>query len=226
MTWTDGGWPIIGNNGYVELEMEDILPATQKPISELFVDFGRNLENYPLLKLRVPKNDCFIQKNYARKLILVGEEDINTPLGHPTLLAVRQSSFDCIFKAELELSSLEGKAGITAWLRTDYHYRLEIRRNGNSIICSLFRHVHDFEAKTAELILDAKNTSSVRLTMDIKPESYSFLVNDTLVDSCSYAGLTTTCALGNCFTGTLLGIYAEHGKATFVEGMRLVPRGC
>lgn len=227
VTWTDDGWPMIGNNGYVEIEMEDILPAVQKPVSELFVDFGRKLEDYPLLKPRVPKNDCFIQCNDSNNLVLVGTEDINTPLGHPTLLAVRQNSFDCSFKAKLDLSSLKGTAGVVAWLRTDYHYRMEIHRNDNRIFCSLIRHIHDFEAKTAEITLDTADLSSVvLLTIDIKPETYSFHVNDTLIDNCSYAGLTTNCALGNCFTGTLLGIYAEHGKATFVEGMRLVPRGC
>ena len=69
--------------------------------------------------------------------------------------------------------------------------------------------------------MDADGSSSVTLTMEVRPESYSFHVNGNLVDTCSYAGLTTTCVLGNCFTGTLLGIYAEHGKATFLEGITL-----
>lgn len=221
VTWTEDGWPIIGNDGKVEIEMEDILPVQQKDQKTLFVDFGKSLSDFPLLKVRAPKNDCFILHNDEKKLILVGEEDINTPLGHPTFLALRQNSFSCKFKTELDVTTLEGTAGIAAWLRTDYHYRLGIRKNDGRLSCTLVRHVHDFEARTAELELDADGTSSVTLTMEVRPESYSFHVNGNLVDTCSYAGLTTSCVLGNCFTGTLLGIYAEHGKATFLEGITL-----
>ena len=221
VTWTEDGWPIIGNDGKIEIEMEDILPVRQKEQNTLFVDFGKNLSDFPLLKVRAPKNDCYILHNNAKKLILVGEEDINTPLGHPSLLTLRQNSFNCTFKATLDIITLEGTAGIAAWLRTDYHYRLGITKKGGKLSCALTRHVHDFEAKTAELELDANGASSVTLTMVIRPESYSFHVNGTPVDTCSYAGLTTSCVLGNCFTGTLLGIYAEHGKATFLNGITL-----
>ena len=221
VTWTEDGWPIIGNDGKIEIEMEDILPVRQKEQNTLFVDFGKNLSDFPLLKVRAPKNDCYILHNNAKKLILVGEEDINTPLGHPSLLNLRQNSFNCTFKATLDIITLEGTAGIAAWLRTDYHYRLGITKKGGKLSCALTRHVHDFEAKTAELELDANGASSVTLTMVIRPESYSFHVNGTPVDTCSYAGLTTSCVLGNCFTGTLLGIYAEHGKATFLNGITL-----
>lgn len=221
VTWTEDGWPIIGNDGKIEIEMEDILPVRQKEQNTLFVDFGKNLSDFPLLKVRAPKNDCYILHNNAKKLILVGEEDINTPLGHPSLLTLRQNSFNCTFKATLDIITLEGTAGIAAWLRTDYHYRLGITKKGGKLSCALTRHVHDFEAKTAELELDADGASSVTLTMVIRPESYSFHVNGTPVDTCSYAGLTTSCVLGNCFTGTLLGIYAEHGKATFLNGITL-----
>lgn len=221
VTWTEDGWPIIGNDGKIEIEMEDILPVRQKEQNTLFVDFGKNLSDFPLLKVRAPKNDCYILHNNAKKLILVGEEDINTPLGHPSLLTLRQNSFNCTFKATLDIITLEGTAGIAAWLRTDYHYRLGITKKGGKLSCALTRHVHDFEAKTAELELDANGASSVTLTMVIRPESYIFYVNGTPVDTCSYAGLTTSCVLGNCFTGTLLGIYAEHGKATFLNGITL-----
>ena len=221
VTWTDDGWPIIGNNTQLELEMDDILPASQKLEKALTVDFRNDISEYPLLKLRVPKESCYIQDKEKRKLRLVGENDINTALGHPTMLALRQTSFTSTFTTELEIHSLEGTAGSVAWLRTDYHYRLALKMKDNLLTCRLIRHVHDFEAVTAEQTLDISAQDSVELTIKTTPESYSFFVNGTMIDSCSYAGLTTSCALGNCFTGTLLGIYAEHGNAVFLDGMKM-----
>ena len=84
----------------------------------------------------------------------------------------------------------------------------------------MIRHVHDFEAETSSLQIE-DNGKDISLSIRIEPESYSFFVEDKLVDSCSYAGLTTGCALGNCFTGTLLGVFAENGKAVFKDGLNL-----
>ena len=38
VTWTQDGWPVIGDNGHVELEMQDIVPALQRKKDSLFVD--------------------------------------------------------------------------------------------------------------------------------------------------------------------------------------------
>lgn len=220
VTWTSDGWPVIGENGHVELQMPDIIPAAQKRQERLFIPFSDDMSCHPVLKIRVPKEDCYLQDRKLRTLTLIGEEPINTALGHPTLLAVRQTSFSQTFTAKLETSSLEGNAGVVAWLRTDYHYRLSVLRKGGFIVCSMIRHVHDFEAETSSLQIE-DNGKDISLSIRIEPESYSFFVEDKLVDSCSYAGLTTECALGNCFTGTLLGVFAENGKAVFKDGLDL-----
>ena len=220
VTWTDDGWPIIGNNGFVELEMADILSAAHKESPEMSVDFSRNLSEYPLLKLRVPKDECYIPDKAVRKLTLVGQDALSTPLGHPTMLALRQPSFSCELSTELDISTLEGNAGIATWLRTDHNYRLGISKADGSLLCRLTRRAHDFEAHTAEVAMDDPGTS-VELSVKITPKSYNFYVNNVLIDSCHYANLTTSCALGNCFTGTLLGIFAENGRATFRDGIRL-----
>ncbi|MBR2282671.1 MAG: glycoside hydrolase family 43 protein, partial [Spirochaetales bacterium] len=116
VSWTDDGWPVIGQNGLVELEMPDVVKARQKDPKPLEMDFSKDLSAYPYLKLRVPKDSCYIQDKEKRTLTLKGEDKLDTPLGHPTMLLFRQTQFNQVFTAKLDATSLEGTAGVTAWL--------------------------------------------------------------------------------------------------------------
>ncbi|MBP5162601.1 MAG: family 43 glycosylhydrolase [Spirochaetales bacterium] len=220
VTWTDDGWPVIGDNGHVELEMPDIVPAKQRKRDPLFIDFRKDLSFYPLFKLRVPKDECYIQDAEAGSMALDGQDRLETPLGHPTMLLVRQPEFNTVFSARLDTSSLEGTAGVCAWLQTNYHARLEIRKENGKTTASMYRHIHDFGALSAEKEITGC-TDSIGLRIVTTRESYEFYAGDQLVDSISYAGLTTGCTCGNCFTGTLLGIFAQDGKAVFLDGINV-----
>ncbi|NCB26720.1 MAG: glycoside hydrolase family 43 protein, partial [Bacteroidia bacterium] len=59
VTWIDD-WPIIGSQGHVELSYP-LLSDPPKQLRELVVDFSRPLAEYPLLKVRLPKSDCYVQ---------------------------------------------------------------------------------------------------------------------------------------------------------------------
>ena len=222
VTWTDDGWPVIGDHGHVELEMPDILPVVQRPRKPLFIDFRKPLTQYPLLKLRVPNDDCYIQQMMSGRLTLSGGEPLNTPLGHPTMLAVRQPDFETVFTARLDLKDLEGTAGVCAWLQTNYHVRLGIRKEQGNVICSVSRHIHDLDVMTQENAIGNCPKDAIELKIITNREYYEFFAAGLSVAKVHYAGLTTGCTCGNCFTGTLLGIYAENGDAVFVDGISVI----
>ena len=221
VTWTADGWPVIGDGGHVELEMPDIVPAKQKERQDQFVDFRKPLSDYPVLKVRVPKDECYIQNKKTGEITLVGQERLETPLGHPTMLLIRQPEFKSELIVKLDLSRLKGTAGVCAWLQTNYHARMGIRKNSAGIAASMYRHVHDLGTVTKEKEIAVCN-DSIELRIITTREHYEFYAAGVLVDRISYAGLTTGCTCGNCFTGTLLGIYAEEGEAVFIDGMRLM----
>lgn len=216
VTWT-GGWPVIGDNGYVELEY-DIGPE-QKEVKDYSFSFDKDLSTYPYLKVRVRKDECYIQDKVKKTLTLIGEEPINTFLGHPTLLAFRQRGFHEKMEVILDTSTLIGRTGIASWLSSDYHYRLECKKEDEHLSISLIRHLHDFEAVTEQMALPF--TPTLRLTIISDEEFYYFYAAKHLVGKASVYGLANESTMYNTFTGALFAIYAEQGKATFIDEVHM-----
>lgn len=210
--WVDG-WPIIGDEGQLELEIADD-KIDSRHEDTLFVDFEKDLSNYPLLSLRE-------QCEYAldgNTLTLIGKEDISTPLASPSMLFIRQTEFCSSFKATLEPSSIEGEAGVVAWLTNLYYYKLAVTKEKASLLIM----VHGFEALKAEIAIE--ETKPAELEIDTSKDEYSFFVNGQALGSASYAGLCPEASLEMLFTGVLFGIYAERGKATFLKGIERTDR--
>ncbi|MCQ2412222.1 MAG: glycoside hydrolase family 43 protein [Sphaerochaetaceae bacterium] len=210
VSW-ENGWPMVGDHGFVELENAE--GPEQKDSRDYSVCFDRTLEHYPYLKVRVPKEDCYQLDLKAKSLTLMGEEPINTPLGHPTLLAFRQKGLNESMKATLDQTKLEGTAGIASWLSCDYHYRLQVTKSKTENVVSLIRHLHDFEAVTEQISLPIAD--SVELEIQSDDEFYHFYADGHFVGKASVYGLASEGTMYNTFTGALFAIYAENGKATF-----------
>ena len=122
-------------------------------------------------------------------------------------------------EAILSISDLEGRAGIASWLSSDYHYRLEIKKTKKHVGASLIRHIHDFEATTKKIMLPILNDVKLAITSD--ENYYYFFVNGIFLDKASVYGLSQEGTMYNSFTGALFAIYAEEGKATFLEGITM-----
>lgn len=214
--WKDN-WPMIGDEGKVELSYATGPDCIDN--DDYSVQFSKPIASWHSLKVRKPKDNCYIINTKEKKLILVGEENINTPLAHPTLLAFRQRGFHEKMEAILSISNLEGRAGIASWLSSDYHYRLEIKKTKKHVVASLVRHIHDFEATTKKMLLPILN--DVKLTITSDENYYYFFVNGIFLDKASVYGLSQEGTMYNSFTGALFAVYAEEGKATFLEGITM-----
>ncbi len=221
VTWKNG-WPIIGNDGFVELEM-DIPGVNSVDVNDYSVDFSKDYKSYPYLKVRVPKDECYIQDRRARTLTLIGEDRISKELGHPTLLAFRQRGFYDSMKVTLANCKQDffSTAGITVFLNSDYHYRISVFRGKETTEFRLIRHIHDFEAETE---FYAEKTSYCHYsTLEIRatPEEYYFYVNDQLLGKAVTAGIAPNNTMNGAFTGVLFALFAENGKAVFNRGIEL-----
>lgn len=119
----------------------------------------------------------------------------------------------------LDTSTLKGTAGIASWLSSDYHYRLECKKDDVNLNISLIRHLHDFEAVTEQLTLPLSTT--LRLTITSDEDFYYFYADSQLVGKASVYGLANESTMYNTFTGALFAIYAENGKATFIDEIHM-----
>ena len=214
--WKDG-WPVIGENGNVELEYA--CGPEMKTGGDYSVSFSEELEKYPYLKVRVPKDDCYSLDKEKRTLTLHGDDPINLSLGHPTMLLFRQKGFSERMSATLNLRALTGDAGITVFLSSDYHYRLQVRKDGEKIYVSLIRHIHDFEAETETVTLPFTDTLTLEIESD--DENYFFWAGGKFLGKATVYGLAAEGCMNMCFTGALFGVYAEQGDAVFVNGIKM-----
>ena len=214
--WKDG-WPVIGDGGNVELMYE--CGPEQKTENDYSVSFTEKLDKYPCLKVRVPKDDCYSLDTEKRTLTLHGDDDINTPLGHPTMLLFRQRGLRERMSVKLEEETLTGRAGITSFLSESYHYRMEVKKDGEKIYVSLIRHIHDFEAVTESITLPLTDTLALEIESD--DENYFFYAGGRLLGKATVYGLAAEGCMNMCFTGALFGVYAENGDAVFLDGIKM-----
>lgn len=213
VTWEED-WPVIGNRGMVELG--------DRRAMDLFIDFSQDLDDYPLLKVRAPKKECYIQDTDQANLILQGEQRLSTNGGSPTLLAVRQAEFCSTFEAQLDTGNLTAKAGVVAWYNSDYHVKLEVHKLENGTLSiSLIHQIHDLEARSESILLDQNQNLPLFLHIVSDTEHYHFYCNGHKIGSASIACLCTEATMYMTFTGNLFGIYAEEGRAIFKEGLML-----
>lgn len=215
--WKDG-WPVIGDGGKVELEYD--VPDEVKVEKDYSVSFAFDIEKYPYLKIRVPKNECYVLDKDKKTLKLHGDENINKDLGHPTMLLFRQRGFNERMSVSLSLPSLTGKAGITAFLSSDYHYRMEVEKDGERVSVSLIRHIHDFEAVT-ERISFKETDDTLSLSIISDDENYRFFVSNMPLGEATVYGLAAEGCRNMCFTGSLFGIYSAEGDAVFLDGIEM-----
>lgn len=209
--WVDG-WPVIGNAGVIDCAHQ---AAMNRKVLEysMTISFSERLETYPFLKVRSPKPECY--KLGDNTLTLVGEERLTAELGRPTLLALRQRQFLSRFEATIELSALEGKAGVVAWYNSDYFLCLKIRKDTeHPILAEVVSCVHGFEAVVARKQITG-HQERLLLSCTTDTERYTFWIEDKMIGSAPVASLCTETTMYMTFTGVLLGIFAEEGSATF-----------
>ena len=210
VSWEDG-WPVIGDGGKVELEMESpVETVRRRPFS---FSSSCDIDASPLLRLRARHRDYYDME--GGELALHGGEGLSEPLGEPAALLMRQEDFDISFSAVLRTdATLSGRAGVTVFYSCDYHADILCERTDGGIAISLRRHIHDLEAVQGRIILPGR--SSVRLEMKADRERYTFYADGHSIGSASTASFATEGTMYMTFTGTLVGIFAEGGDARFI----------
>jgi alpha-N-arabinofuranosidase len=129
IAWVDG-WPVVGSNGTLSLEMEaDCLP--EQPFKP---EPARDDFNAPALRpcwnyVRNPVEKHYSLTDRPGWLRLTASPVTLTEVGNPTLLARRQEHMNGRFAALCDFRPLEGEeAGLTIRVDEFHHYELAVTR--------------------------------------------------------------------------------------------------
>ncbi len=217
VTFKDG-WPVIGNNGFVELSMAGGY-AELASRDHFSLSFGKDLSLYPVLKVRAPHEENYLLDKEGKRLTLKGTCPIGKHLGHPTLLAIRQTEFVSSFHALLDVESLEQEAGIALLHNSNYYYALTVQKEGELMRVSLDRMVHGHLSRNESILVDAQKSASLSILSDRK--WYTFLLGKTVIAKAPIYAMSNTTSFDGSFTGALYAIFAVGGKATFLDGMEM-----
>lgn len=176
-TWNEDGWPTVGKNRTIDIEMDGPLPEPAPyPVNLDFEDRFENDElNLRWNFVRNPKRECYLIEK-GRLILKAGEDNLSTPCGHPTMLAMRQQEFCMETVAQLEGDiKIDQASGLTAFYYSDYHYDILLTKetDGQYYVC-LRKQVADINVIVARHPIDYQNT--IRLKIKNDKEWYVFLL--------------------------------------------------
>lgn len=220
VSWEDG-WPVVGTEGTIGLEMEGPLPGKPELVNRSFADdfsssqwklqynFLRNpvYENYQLC----PEDKC---------LILRGNEVTLSMADSPSFVGVRQKEFQvqATVKVRVRNGGEKLRAGLTAYYNKAFHYDIFMEKKNGSFQVTLGKQLFDVQADVS--VCDMGDTDTVYLKIVADKEFYKFYY---ATDGREYqylgqgltAGLCTEVTETMTFTGVYLGMFAEDGEAEF-----------
>lgn len=224
VTWTRDGWPVVGENGLISLEMDGPLPgeAPDEVKQNFYDDFSEAKFSVHYNFLRNPVMDHYIRDTEKQELILKGSAVTLNEIDSPTWLGIRQKEFETVSSVRVSIKNeaQEMRAGLTAFYNDSYHYEIYLTKEGAVWKVCLAKHVHDIFTVTAFAeILAAEN---IILKIESDKTYYRFYYS---LDGETFIMLGTGLVVGLCtegtnrmtFTGTYIGLFAEKGQAVFKE---------
>lgn len=197
-------WPSIAD-GKSALCCEGPLVSPQQPRPVWTADLSR--QELCWLHLREP-----VEANYRftpdALMLTPSTVALADPDGSPTLLAVRQPDVDCTAEAELSFVPAQDgdEAGLTVFISCSGHYRFGVtRRNGQRMLL-----VEKSGDGFPPLSIPAEG-GRIKLRIKAEKSKYtlSFALEGGVFHQAGVIPVLTRADAGKCFTGTLIGLYAQ-----------------
>ena len=226
MAWNDNDWPVMGNNGVVEEEVEtDCLPAC----TEMYHSKKEEItvrDTFDSEKLDYAWN--FIYNPYpqlwdiasGRGLTLYGNEIALSEADSIAWLGRRQEHHNCIARTEVHfVREQDGEeAGLTVYMNNRHHYEAAVTRQDGED-CIIFRRQIGSLWKTENKI--PCTGERIYLEVEATKETYIFRCS---MDGTRYeeigrgeTGYLTT-ETGGVFTGNYIAMYASGNGKKCVRG--------
>ncbi|WP_337101166.1 glycoside hydrolase family 43 protein [Paenibacillus sp. YIM B09110] len=214
--WTEDGWPIIGNNGIVDLEME----ATGLPLVPWVDDVEVDHFEYQELGLKwsfirsAKQVDWSLTEKPSYLALRGSNAGLDDP-GTPAFIGCRQRHWNCDISTSLQYRPQEGdEAGLAIYMDERHYYTIALTiRNGERVI-ALCKHIGSMKiVKHSIPVSDAE----VELKIKAVAETYQFYyksLDETwqLLGDAETQFVSTEVAGG--FTGVFFGLYNQSLETT------------
>ncbi|WP_082651900.1 glycoside hydrolase family 43 protein [Gorillibacterium timonense] len=213
VTWTESGWPVIGDQGRVQLEMEG--PAFYSGDLDTESRFARDDFNTERLgfqwnHLRNPQEGTISLKKKPGWLALSGTANGLDQQSPQAFVGRRQQDLECrvstLVSFEPEMDGEE--AGLTAYMNEKAHYDIAIaRKDGIKVIRfrrrigSMWKMEREEPLERGEIILAIRANATTYTFLYSRPGEEERVIGE---GECSY--LSSEVSGG--FTGVYFGLYA------------------
>ncbi len=214
--WSRDGWPRVGLNGRVALEMEsDCLPSYPQVPEPARDDFNQLKMGLVWNYLRNPVEEYYSLTERPGWLRLVGSAVSLDEPSSPTFVGRRQQHFECRASARLDYSPRQDgeEAGLVAFMNERHHYEIAVTSIANRRKVIVRRKIGSLQRIVAEEDISGRD---VELHIQADRNWYEFSVTtdggQKMVLSRGETRYLSTEVAGG-FTGVYLGMYATgNGK--------------
>lgn len=213
-------WITIGHDKKSHITIDTpYIKTVQKFICRTY-DFSRDTIGCEWLYRRIPDFENYAV-NDGMLTIRASDVRLEDGFGSPSFLALRQPDLICSFTAELDFKSLcdDTRGGMAVYLSENYFCRIYAEEDNNKRYIAADRLADEMYIKffRAEV---SRDKFRFKITTDGK--KYNFYYGKGCEET--YAGSVSTKFLslqlaGKCFTGVMIGFFAEGKKGNTAELM-------
>ena len=212
VSWKEGGWPVVNNDGTLQLDMQcQTLPQVPMPLEPSRDEFDADKLSLYWSHLNMPQKENYslnVRKGWLRLTTSTVTLD---EVGNPTFIGHRQSEPDFCATTKVDVSGLKdgGVAGITAYAAHHNHYDVQVvTRDGKHYVQAKIR-VGEMEHIEKEIPLN-ENVVYLRITADKQFYHLHYSIDGerfTPLARMDYRYLSTETIGGFC--GVHIGIFAH-----------------
>jgi xylan 1,4-beta-xylosidase len=174
VTWTDDGWPVVGHDGMVSLEMEaQTLPLHPWDEKSARDDFDESDLRLCWNFLRNPYPKDWSLSDRPGWLRLMGSAVNLDAVDSPAWVGRRQQHFDCRTATLLDFGPQRDgeEAGLTALMNERHHYEIAVTRLDGERCVIVRRRIGSLSAIVAREEID---TEPVTLEIKANQDMYTF----------------------------------------------------
>lgn len=209
--WKDE-WPVIGD-GVSHIECDGPLWNEQKFSVNWEADF--NSIDVRWLFLRKPSEENYKLKD-GHLFLKPSTNKISDTEGSPTFMAIRQPDIECQITVEMNFEPAKDldEAGLTIYLSSQGYYSFSKRRENSRNYIVIAKNGDSFEPIKTEI---PNGKISMRIEADKRKYDFYYSVDGGEYVLAGSVNVLTVADAGKCFTGSLIGLFAQCSSDTEAE---------